>query len=271
MEKLFDIGVVNVKGQNKEFNEDYHFVSSRTLKNGEKPYVFVIADGMGGYDDAEKASDISIERIEAWWNEITTASQSATEFVDDVELSLTKVLNEIDTELVSLGSEKQKPLGSTMSVLILLEGLFYIGHVGDGRIYKLNHHPVEAEDETIDLEDTGSFVKLTKDHSWAQLQIDEGKLSEEEAYGYRKSSLVTECLGVQKGITPFFNFGSYREGDSFLLCTDGLYKPLGAEKIKEIWAQSIEHKVEMQSVTDEFYQEVKLTDFDDDMCCITIN
>lgn len=99
-------------------------------------------------------------------------------------------------------------MGTTATVLRLRrDGTFLIAHIGDSRAY---------------LSRDGNLQRVTRDHSWVQEQVDRGLLAPEKAAGHPQSNIITRALGTDPSPTPDLYPGELREGDVFLLATDGL-------------------------------------------------
>ncbi len=107
----------------------------------------------------------------------------------------------------SAAEREKMGMGSTASVLVLADERFIIGHLGDSRIYLLRD---------------GEMRQLTHDHSVVQEQIDAGLLTREEAKRHRQSNVITRCVGMGWDVEPDISDGDVRQGDIFLLASDGL-------------------------------------------------
>lgn len=267
-----DYGLVNIKGKNKHRNEDYHLIASRFIPGThERVTVVAISDGMGGHDHADQASHIAIKALEDLWAEcFEHQDEKITLYgvISEFENKLPNVLDSVDEQLISLEETK---MGTTLSVLLLAEKYYYIAHVGDGRIYKLNSNLEENSFVTEDLEKGPSALQLTEDHSWINLQIKRGKLNEDEALNHKNSSLIYECLGVRRGVNPFYTFGSYTDNEVFVLMTDGVYKNLRTSDITQIFKDELLKGTKLQDVVDIILSKIQNTAFDDDICLIAIS
>jgi serine/threonine protein phosphatase PrpC len=164
----------------------------------------VLADGMGGLSGGALAA----EQV------IRTAQQNFERFsplIDTVENMLETIGREVHTiiKLSAFSSEKQPH--STMVVLVLNDtGSAIWAHVGDSRLYRF---------------DGPNCAEHTVDHSLVQKLVSEGKMTREEAKGHRLSNLLVNVLGHTTN-DLFISIGRYdglKPGDSFLLCSDGLW------------------------------------------------
>lgn len=164
----------------------------------------VVADGMGGLSGGALAA----EQV------IRTAKQAFDLFspqTDDVAKMLATIAHDAHTiiKLTAISSEK-KP-HSTMVVLVLTpDRLALWAHVGDSRLYRFKGP---------------NFAERTIDHSYVESLVRDGKLSRDEAKNHQLSNILTSALGSHER-EPEVTFGQYKglaAGDSFLLCSDGLW------------------------------------------------
>ncbi|HEY8026147.1 MAG TPA: protein phosphatase 2C domain-containing protein [Burkholderiaceae bacterium] len=164
----------------------------------------VLADGMGGLSGGSLAA----EQV------IRTAQQNFEHFsptTDKIETMLDTIARDAHTliNLTAFSSEKQPH--STMVVLVLTpDGSAVWAHVGDSRLYRF---------------DGPNFAEHTVDHSLVEKLVREGKLTRDEAKGHKLSNLLVNVLGHTT--TDLFvtinRYDGLKAGDSFLLCSDGLW------------------------------------------------
>jgi serine/threonine protein phosphatase PrpC len=163
--------------------------------------LFIVADGMGGKTGGAMAAQ----------QVMTTAKNLFAEYSvgESIQGLLTEIVNEahVVIRLSALSTEKEPH--STLCALIVQPHRADWAHVGDSRIYRFSH---------------GKLVGRTTDHSYVEQLVAEGKLDRRGANSHRLSNLLTHALGTNK--QPSMDFGSVDSlsaGDSFLLCTDGLW------------------------------------------------
>jgi serine/threonine protein phosphatase PrpC len=168
--------------------------------------VWAIADGMGGHGSGDMASQIAvleIERLIKQGNSLTQAITSAHQAIQKAALS----------------GDGQGDMGTTV-VAVKLDGLNYeIAWVGDSRAYLWN----------------GALHQLTTDHSYVQLLLNKGMITPAEALTYPGRNIVVQALGVGGMNKAAINieqvFGKLNQGDSLLLCSDGLSGEISDEVI----------------------------------------
>ena len=171
--------------------------------------LWVVADGMGGYETGSVASRMVIDAL---GNLLEGARLSAV--VDAVEDSL------MDTNARILDHAEQqldgRMIGTTVVALILRGRAGACVWAGDSRLYRFRD---------------GRFEQISRDHSHVQELIDDGELLPEEAEGHAEANVITRAVGAMPALFAEATVFSVREGDVFLLCSDGLYKELGPEEM----------------------------------------
>ncbi len=191
--------------------------------------LFVVADGMGGYEGGEIASALAVDAICELVRRTSRELDVTWPFKIDPARTLpenevmvaTRLANERITQR-RIGELGQ--MGSTVVVLRLADDHAVIGHVGDSRIYRLRG---------------GVLVQLTIDHSLVAQLVAAG-MAEAEVANHPFRHVVTRALGTPTG-EPEVQLGRVELGDVFLLCTDGLSEVLSPAVIAALLAESAEH------------------------------
>ena len=176
-----------------------------------EPETFVVADGMGGAQAGEVASQTLVETVKDF-------------------LSKTPPLNEqILSQAILLANDKiltlarQNPnylgMGTTATILSLDDGKAYFAHVGDSRIYRLRNN---------------SLTQMTEDHSYVESLVRRGEITPEEARVHPMKNVLTQAVGVVENISVDTANFPVESGDTFLLCTDGLTNMVDDENIAKI-------------------------------------
>lgn len=201
--------------QNKrKSNQDNKLVIPKII-NGHKTLLCLVADGMGGTEHGEIASLIAKEEIEMWYQDnIKTAISSPAKLKN----SLLNKIKEINDKVVNYGENNSVSLGTTITLLLIYKNNFYAVNIGDSRIYQLGKNPKQ----------------ITQDHTAAQMEVDMGRMTEEEAKNSNLSHKLTRCIGIKEFIAPDYFQGKTKKGDYFLLCSDGMYNRVDIEEINKI-------------------------------------
>jgi protein phosphatase len=187
-------------GRVRQVNEDRFLVAD---------VLFAVADGVGGHQAGEVASQMSIETLEEDFREPTTAGL----------VTAVKAANDAVWQLAQSNAEK-RGMGTTMTAMALVQDegneQLAVANVGDSRAYLFQH---------------GELVQITDDHSLVGELVREGRLTPEEAHVHPQRSIITRALGMDPDIeVDSWQLVPYR-GDRFLLCTDGLTNELSDERI----------------------------------------
>lgn len=191
-------------GNVREHNEDSLIVT---------PPLFAVADGMGGHEAGEVASEIAIN----------TLSDLAPEHADADALARAVVaanLNVIKAPREGVGREG---MGTTLTAAILEGERLIIAQVGDSRAYLLHQ---------------GSLQQLTRDHSLMADMIEAGQLTEEEARIHPNRSVITRAIGSDPHMQPDLYELNVDTGDRILLCSDGITTMLEDRDVEQILARA---------------------------------
>jgi protein phosphatase len=177
------------------------------------PNLLVLADGMGGHAAGDVASSMIVGELAPLDEEDVTADQAVPlleEALHSANAKLTRAMRE-NSDLTGMGS--------TTIVMLRTGNKLAMAHIGDSRAFMLRGD---------------TFSQITKDHSFVQQLIDEGRISREEAGTHPQRSVVTRVMTGQPDDEPDTSLREAKIGDRFLLCSDGLSDFVGADVIEEI-------------------------------------
>ena len=193
--------VASDTGRRRRRNEDNYVVA---------PPLFAVADGMGGAQAGEVASQLAASALEGG----NSAAREGTERIDElIQEANRRIFDRASTDPSASG------MGTTMTVA-LVEGMTVaIGHVGDSRAYLVRDEQME---------------QLTEDHSLVNELLKSGKLSEEEANVHPQRSVITRAVGTDPDVDVDGFTIEAEEGDVFLICSDGLSDMVEDEEILEL-------------------------------------
>ena len=211
-------------GKARELNQDYYYVSSPE----ENINLYILADGMGGYKGGEIASSLATQSVK---NYIYDNFENTEKQRDDI-LKLIKDAILYANMVVYEKSKEEKELdgmGTTLEVCLIYNNKAYIGHIGDSRIYRIRKQVMR---------------KLTKDHSYVQKLVEDGKITREEANTHPKKNMLTKALGCTPHIEPDLRARNVEKNDILMICSDGLTNMVSEEKMYEIIKDNPETAVE---------------------------
>src|SRR5581483_6479154 len=173
----------------------------------------VLADGMGGYNAGEVASSIAVALITKETRELAGKLEvDHGEGIDESAVAAEILQDSIARANSSIyhaaGTQPQYAgMGTTLVVALFTPSRISVAHVGDSRLYRLRG---------------SELVQLTRDHSLLQEQIDSGIITKEMARRSQNKNLVTRAVGIEPSVEAEINAFDVREGDTYLLCSDGL-------------------------------------------------
>ncbi len=161
-------------GKAREINEDYYYISQ-----DENPIkVYILADGMGGYNGGEIASKLATTTALSY---IQSNFESLVKEKEEI-LNLVKSAMEYANMVVYEKANQEKELegmGTTLEVCLIYNNKAYIGHVGDSRVYRIRKEFIR---------------KLTHDHSYVQKLVKDGTITQEEADHHPKKNMLMKAL-----------------------------------------------------------------------------
>jgi len=190
------------------------------IKISDGSHLAVLADGMGGHNAGEVASEMACEIVfRAVTDALDFADVGLTE--SHVKSVLQTGINLANQSIFHLaGSDPSLfGMGTTLVVAALVNNKLFIGHVGDSRAYILNRV---------------NLIRLTQDHSLRQEYINRGVLTEASARCFSQKNVVTRAVGIASTVTADFVCVDIGIEDQILLCSDGLTDMLEDIEIREI-------------------------------------
>lgn len=209
--------------------EDNWFVpadAEQVITMGENGCILVVADGMGGMNAGEVASDIAVTSIKEAFSKVKDFEEIKDD-IEHIEPFLKKIVVEADAAIKKRLKEDPSTsgMGTTVVVAWVVNTTAHIVWCGDSRAYLFNPN--------------SGIIRLTKDHSYVQELVDSGKLDAELAFDHPNSNIITRSLGDSpKKAQPDYVCRELQQEDILLLCSDGLCGLCRDEKIGEVMALS---------------------------------
>lgn len=193
------VGATTDVGVAREQNEDAYLVRAP---------IYAVADGMGGHQGGEVASQLALEVLDRMSRE-------------DHELDLRSAVRDANRQVLerASGDSSLSGMGTTLTLLRVEGPRVRLAHVGDSRAYLLR------DDE---------LRQLTDDHTLVNRMVQEGKLTENEAKIHPHRSILTRALGVDGDIEVDIFTVDLDAGDRILLCSDGLTSIVSDDEIRTV-------------------------------------
>lgn len=200
--------------------------TSQVLNLGPDGAILVVADGMGGLNAGEVASAIAVDTLKQIFldsnlKKVAKSAKSIERFMRDIVIKADSSIKKYVKK-----HPETRGMGTTLIFAWIHGETVHLMWCGDSRAYIYNN---------VDF----SLIRLSKDHSYVQQLVDEGKLEPELAFDHPDSNIITRCLGdFQDKAKPDYLTYSLKKGDVILLCSDGLCGLCRDEEIKQILGQT---------------------------------
>jgi serine/threonine protein phosphatase PrpC len=197
--KLIHVSKTDV-GRVRPANEDS--IGSIIKNIGIYSNVYIVCDGMGGHVGGARASQIAIRSIDEYFRGTPDPTPNIA-LKTAIEFANMQIFGDAQA------NPEYKGMGTTVTLMVESNGLLYIAHVGDSRIY------INTDRE---------LYRITKDHSFVQNLVDAGQLTDSEMETHKRKNELTRALGIAMDVDvevapqPVMA----KKGDKFLLCSDGL-------------------------------------------------
>lgn len=180
--------------------------------------LFILADGLGGYNAGEIASTMAVSTLLAELpSELDGARVSPAAAFDPQQILRDRLIAMNSTIFrAALNSSAFEGMATTIVVAWLLGDRLWVAHTGDSRLYRMRG---------------GQLEQLTRDHSFSQELLDAGMVTEEEARLLPAKNLVTRALGASAEVEPEVRDYPLQAGDLVLMCSDGLTEMISFAEI----------------------------------------
>lgn len=206
-------------GKARSVNQDTIFVSIEPV--GPLPNLFIVADGMGGHNGGDIASQTAIAHF---CDYIQSSGQKLASGILDIMTSAALVAN-AKVLCQAKSTPELSGMGTTLTACTIHDGKCNIIHIGDSRAYIIT-----SEDIT----------QLTQDHSYVNEMVKAGQITEDEAREHPKRNVLTRVLGVNPDMSADGHIVDVAPGSVILLCSDGLYNMVPEDEIKSLINESKE-------------------------------
>lgn len=211
-------------GKERKLNEDYFYAS----KPEDKIKLFILADGMGGYNGGEVASKMAVESAKDY---ITKHFKENKDSKEKIENMLREATKYADSTVYKKSQSKKElsGMGTTLDICLIYNSRIYISHIGDSRVYRIRK----------------DFIRrLTRDDSYVQTLVDDGTITKEEALHHPKKNMLTKALGCTPDVEPEIYTKTFIKDDIILMTSDGLTNMVPESEIYTIIKQEKENSAE---------------------------
>ena len=204
---ITDVGMV------RDHNED-------NIAWDEQQGIVLLADGMGGHNAGEVASELAVNSIrDALADVLSPEVRDAYEvdYQDAVRQAVIYANQQINEK--ARDNPACAGMGTTIVMTLFFDASVVFANVGDSRIYRFRENKLQ---------------QITTDHSLVQEMIDNGFMSEEEAQQSLNRNLITRALGIAEQVDVDVNVETTQKADVYLLCSDGLSDMAGQQEIERV-------------------------------------
>ena len=207
-------------GKIREVNQDSYYISDSL----DEVQLYILADGMGGYNGGEIASKLAIQSAKSYIeNNFKDIDKDKDSIIQLVASSM-----EYANMIVYEKSQEDKELegmGTTLEICLIYNNRAFIGHVGDSRIYRIRK----------------AFMrKLTQDHSYVQKLVKDGTITQEEAVHHPQKNMLMKALGCNAFVEPDVMVKGFLKDDIIIMCSDGLSNLVSQEDMYQLAKKNIE-------------------------------
>ncbi len=221
------------KGLVRDHNEDFIAWYADTG-------LIILADGMGGHNAGEVASELAVTSISDALEEVLSP-----EIKDSCNMNFSDVVNEavvFANDEINMHAKVHPEctgMGTTIVMTLFYGDTIITASVGDSRIYRFRK---------------GELTQMTTDHSLVQEMIDNGYMSEEEAQNSSNRNLITRALGIAEDVDVDVRQDTIQKDDIYLLCSDGLSDMISDE---QIFATLVKSRQDLQRATENLIELAK--------------
>ena len=197
-------------GKLRKVNQDYVYINNEPI--GSLDNLYIVADGVGGHNAGEIASEAAIDFFEQFIYE------TEDDEILDLLVSALAYANE-EVFKLSKTNKQYENIGTTLLATTIKNNKIFIVHVGDCRLYGIRNNKI---------------AQMTSDHTYAMDLFKAGVISKEEAENSKDSNVLTRALGTEKNVKADALFCDVYDDDIFIMCSDGLSDMVNDDDIFKI-------------------------------------
>ena len=231
------------RGRVRTDNQDAYFAGKIT----DDSVFAVVCDGMGGANAGNVASELAVRHI----SEYVIRSYRDGMDMTDTEKTLKNAIVSANISLYdkAVNNTELAGMGTTAVAAFVKDGTAVIAHVGDSRIYLVN----------------GEIKQLTRDHSVVQSLIESGKITPEDAKVHPRKNVIKRALGAEEKVAVDSDCHNLSNGDTLLLCSDGLTNFLDDKDILTVFQNN-----DISAVAERLVEEANKNGGGDNITVVTV-
>lgn len=176
--------------------------------------IFAVADGVGGAEAGEVASQTAIEVLDEAFRHQTEGA--------DVEDLMELAIQRANSSIHQMAKEHVRfsMMATTIVALHVNGNIATIGHVGDSRLYRLSPD--------------GHIYRETEDHSIVEEEVRAGRMTPEQAANHPSKNVISRALGAEEGVEVDMKTIEVQDGTEFLLCSDGITRHVSDSELRQL-------------------------------------
>lgn len=196
--------------------------------------LFVVADGVGGAQAGEFASQMAVEVL-------TEAFQNLPENID-VEIAMRAAIEQANLGIYNASKELPQlaSMATTLAAVHIAGNIATIGHVGDSRVYR--------------IEPDGTLKRETNDHSVVEEEVRAGRMTEEQALSHPSRNVISRAVGAEDTVEPDLKTIMVEPGTMFLVCSDGITRHIGDQELERLFADEMDPRILCEQMKDLCYK-----------------
>lgn len=208
--KLHAIGMTDI-GNIREENQDYFTILTAPCSDSGNTLLAVIADGVGGSKAGRIASKTTVETLKDLF---LKSADNYQEYMGEAIERANDVIRDL-----AYADNHCHGMATTCTALVIKGNSVIVGHVGDSRAYVVRD---------------GEIIRLTEDQTLPRKLFKEGLITEEEMARHPQDNVLTNAVGSRKNIDVDIIPAEIKVQDTFILCSDGMYKYFTDDEIRDI-------------------------------------
>src|SRR5215204_1170940 len=176
--------------------------------------IFAVADGVGGAEAGEVASQTAIEVLDEAFRHQTDGA--------DIEDLMELAIQRANASIHQMAQDHVKfaSMATTIVALHIKGNIATIGHVGDSRLYRLTP--------------AGQLLRETDDHSVVEEEVRAGRMTAEQAANHPSKNVISRALGAESDVEVDMKVLEVDDGTEFLLCTDGITRHIPDHELRDL-------------------------------------
>lgn len=206
-----EIGQFSDTGCVRKRNEDSIAVAQPATADKKRPGLLaIVADGMGGHQAGDKASQLAVDVIRQTFAASDAAPDKA--LAEAFQAANRAILNEASHDPALTG------MGTTATALAIVDGRGWLAHVGDSRLFRLRN---------------GRLEQLSEDHTLIAAMLRDGLVTPQQARDHPNRHVLSRAMGTHPSLDVMLAPVGLALGDAYLLCSDGLHDLVDAGEIRD--------------------------------------